>query len=74
MKQLLKVCVVIIGIALLLINNVSKSENNGWNDLSCDNIEALASGEGGRNMCAGDGSIDCGGYKVEFKISYSIGL
>jgi hypothetical protein len=75
MKQLLKVCVVIIGIASLFINNISKDGNDGWGDLACDNIEALASGEGGGFGCFSNGSIDCGGYKVKYKITgYSIDL
>jgi mevalonate pyrophosphate decarboxylase len=72
MKQLLKLCIVIIGIAFLFILN--KSENDEWSDLTYSNMEALASGEGGRSICGGYGSIDCNGYKVEVKVSYSIGL
>ncbi|MDR0749067.1 MAG: NVEALA domain-containing protein [Tannerellaceae bacterium] len=74
MKQLLKLCIVIIGAAFLVILS-KKSRDYEWNDLVYNNVEALASGEGSWNMCAGYGSIDCGGYKVKYKISgFSIGL
>jgi hypothetical protein len=73
MKLLLKLCIVIIGVTFLVI--LSKSGKDEWNDFLYNNIEALASGEGSRNMCAGNGSIDCGGYKVKYKITgFSIGL
>jgi hypothetical protein len=74
MKQLLKLCIVIIGAAFLVILS-KKSRDYEWDDLVYNNIEALASGEGTGSLCAGNGSIDCGGYKVKYKISgYSIGL
>jgi hypothetical protein len=73
MKQLLKLCIIVIGIAFLVI--LSKNENDKWDDLAYSNIEALASGEEEVNMCAGSGSVDCGVYKVKYKITgYSIGL
>ncbi|MDR1202036.1 MAG: NVEALA domain-containing protein [Tannerellaceae bacterium] len=73
MKQMLKLCVVIIGVAFLFI--LSKSGNNEWDDLVYNNTEALASGEGSGTGCYSSGSIDCGGVKVKYKFSgYSIGL
>jgi hypothetical protein len=73
MKQLLKLCIVVIGIAFLFILN--KSENDEWSDLADSNIEALASGEESSFGCFLSGSIDCNGAKVKYKISgYSIGL
>lgn len=39
------------------------------NDMVLANIEALANNEGPALSCAGSGSIDCIGYKVEIKIT-----
>lgn len=45
-------------------------EKQNVETLLFDNIEALASGEGGGGTyhCYGAGDIDCYGYKVEFMI------
>ena len=50
------------------------SDNRGTTDLNqlaFQNIEALAQGENneGTYYCYGYGSVDCRGYKVEYKIS-----
>ena len=45
-------------------------EKNTVETLLFDNIEALASGEGGGTTyhCYGVGEVDCYGYRVEFMI------
>ena len=45
-------------------------ETTDLNKLAFQNIEALAQGENDEGAnCYGCGSVDCRGYKVEYKIS-----
>ena len=45
-------------------------ETTDLNKLAFQNIEALAQGENDADAnCCGCGSVDCRGYKVEYKIS-----
>ena len=45
-------------------------ETTDLNKLAFQNIEALAQGENDADAnCYGCGSVDCRGYKVEYKIS-----
>ncbi|MDL2278286.1 NVEALA domain-containing protein [Parabacteroides sp. OttesenSCG-928-G07] len=64
MKQVLKLFIVVIGVASLLI--LSKKENQKLKELTFQNIEALAEDEGSDNWCLGDGSLDCNGIKVKY--------
>ena len=61
--------VCLIGGTLLVHTARNSSEINPNVYLQLDNINALASNEGGKNYCSGSGSIDCNGQKVEQKIS-----
>ena len=64
MSKLLFIGVVLIAAYFSLIKEKSTVET-----LLLDNVEALASGEGGnRYWCIGSGSIDCYGHKVEYMI------
>lgn len=71
MKRLLKISFLSTCIAAAFY--FSTSENEEVHDLVFNNIEALASGEGSSDHCFGSGSVDCRGYKVDWKISgYSL--
>ena len=64
MSKLLFIGVILIAAYCSLIKEKSAIET-----LLLDNIEALASGEGGNfYWCAGSGSIDCHGHKVEYMV------
>lgn len=67
MKKLITVFTVII-MAVLFLGNISNKEV--MNDLFLDNVEALATGEFGRDTCIGDGNVTCStGEKVEYVIT-----
>lgn len=66
MKRLvLKSSFLLVAIASLYC--FQKKENRTLKNLALANIEALAAGEGGGTTCIGSGSIDCYGYKVDYK-------
>lgn len=54
-------------VAIVGLYCFQKKENRTIKNLALANIEALAAGEGGGTFCAGSGSIDCVGYKVDYK-------
>lgn len=54
-------------IAIVGVYCFQEKENNTIKNLAFANIEALAAGEGGSTICIGSGSIDCRGYKVDWK-------
>lgn len=56
-------------VAIVGLYCFQKKDNNTIKNLALANIEALAAGEGGGTFCAGSGSIDCRGYKVEYYAS-----
>ncbi len=39
-------------------------------NITLNNIEALANGEGASYMCQGAGSVECHGYYVEVRVDY----
>ncbi|MDR1381273.1 MAG: NVEALA domain-containing protein [Tannerella sp.] len=48
--------------------NLVKKETKNLDEIVYENVEALASDEGGWYMCAGTGSVNCYGYYVEIKV------
>lgn len=73
MKLLVAAICVASGIGYYITNHVNGNEE-AFSDLTLDNINALASGEGSGNIgCAYPGDIDCFGHKVEYRIEgYSL--
>ncbi len=70
-KKIVKVFLAIICMGGLFY--LYQSTPNTINDLTFDNIEALASGESNENFnCLGVGSIECKGYKYKYKITYNL--
>ena len=59
--------VFIVGCMLAAGPFLSVKVGNG-NDITLQNVEALASGETSHTFCFGSGSIDCSGQKVEYRI------
>ena len=59
-----------IGVVLIAAYCSLTKEKSTVEMLLLDNVEALASGEGGHFFwCIGSGSIDCHGHKVEYMAS-----
>jgi len=68
MKCKIKILIVVTAIVSVFI--FTKKENKSiLQDLTFNNVEALANGEGGFSLCIGAGSIDCGSDKVDIKIT-----
>lgn len=60
-------------VACMIVANfpsMVKNTDKTTMDMTLENIEALAQGEGSIRWCIGSGSIDCNGVKVELKIDY----
>jgi len=65
MKLFMKLLMLIFGTITTIYLSSSYYSPNHVSDIVLDNIEALASSEGGGNyQCFGVGSIDCNGRKV----------
>lgn len=56
-------------VAIVGIYCFQEKENNTIKNLAFENIEALAAGEGTGGVCIGSGSVDCRGYKVDWKVT-----
>lgn len=71
MKQLFKITFLLACVASAFY--LGTSENKEVHDIAFNNIEALASGEGGSVHCFGSGSVDCLGHKVSYRFdNYSL--
>ena len=67
MKKLLLFMAVAVMSLYGYVSFVEYTGSAGMSELMLENVEALAQGEGGNDVCYGSGDIDCHGMKVWVK-------